>query len=70
MCQTGKGDDPDKKGYPGPPGWGLGVRLTVSPHKTCICRETSKIGNGMETTKMTQHEQGLTIGNVERAVSV
>jgi len=19
-----KGDDPDKKGYPGPPGWGLG----------------------------------------------
>jgi hypothetical protein len=22
-----KGDDPDKKGYPGPPGWGLGVRL-------------------------------------------
>jgi len=26
-----KGDDPDKKGYPGPPGWGLGVRLTTSP---------------------------------------
>jgi hypothetical protein len=28
-----KGDDPDKKGYPGPPGWGLCVRQTVSPHK-------------------------------------
>jgi hypothetical protein len=28
-----KGDDPDKKGYPGPPGWGLGVRLTTSPCK-------------------------------------
>jgi len=28
-----KGDDPDKKGYPGPPGWGLGVRLTTSPRK-------------------------------------
>jgi hypothetical protein len=27
-----KGDDPDKKGYPGSPGWGLGVRLT-SPCK-------------------------------------
>jgi len=32
-----KGDDPDKKGYPGPPGWGLVVRLTVSPRKTYIC---------------------------------
>jgi hypothetical protein len=28
-----KGDDPDKKGYSGPPGWGLGVRLTTSPCK-------------------------------------
>ena len=28
-----KGDDPDKKGYPGPPGWGLGMRLTTPPHK-------------------------------------
>ena len=26
-----KGDDPDKKGYPGPPGWGFGVGLTT-PH--------------------------------------
>jgi hypothetical protein len=26
-----KGDDPDKKGYPGPPGWGFGVGL-ISPH--------------------------------------
>jgi len=32
-----KGDDPDKKGYPGPPGWGLVVRLTVSHRKTYIC---------------------------------
>jgi hypothetical protein len=28
-----KGDDPDKKGYPGPPGWVLGVRLTTPPRK-------------------------------------
>jgi hypothetical protein len=26
-----KGDDPYKKGYPGPPGWGFGVGLTT-PH--------------------------------------
>ena len=45
-----KGDGPDKKGYPGPPGWGLGVRLTVSPRKTYICWETSKIGDRTETT--------------------
>jgi len=28
-----KGDDPDEKGYPGPPGWGLGMRLTTSSCK-------------------------------------
>jgi hypothetical protein len=38
-----KGDDPDKKGYPGPPGWGLGVRLTSPPRKI-YCYETSRGG--------------------------
>jgi hypothetical protein len=28
-----KGDDPDQKGYPGPPGWGLDVGLTTASHK-------------------------------------
>jgi len=28
-----EGDDPDEYGYPGPPGWGLGMNLTPSPHK-------------------------------------
>jgi hypothetical protein len=28
-----QGDDPDKKGYPGPPGWGLGLRLTTKKKK-------------------------------------
>jgi hypothetical protein len=38
-----KGDDPDKKGYPGPPGWGFGVGLTTPPHKK-YCYETSRGG--------------------------
>jgi len=39
-----KGDDPDKKGYPGPPSWGLGVRLTTSPRTKKNCYETSRGG--------------------------
>jgi len=31
-----EGDDPDERGYPGAPGWGLGVRLTTSPRKITI----------------------------------
>jgi hypothetical protein len=28
-----KGYEPDEEGYPGPPGWGLRVRLTTSNRK-------------------------------------
>jgi hypothetical protein len=31
-----KGDDPDKKGYPGPPVWGFGVGLTTPHSKKLI----------------------------------
>jgi len=44
-----KGDDPDKKGYPGPPGWGLGVRLTTSP-----CRKKILLRNLKRRAKPTQ----------------
>jgi len=36
-------DDPDKKGYPGPPSWRLGVGLKTPPHKNVFCWEASKI---------------------------
>jgi len=32
-----KGDDPDKKGYHGPPGWGFGVGLTTPPRQKTYC---------------------------------
>ena len=35
-----KGDGPDENGFPGPPGWGLGMRLTTSPRKKTNCCET------------------------------
>jgi hypothetical protein len=37
-----KGDDPDEKGYPGPPGWGLGMRLTTPPHKKILLRDLKR----------------------------
>jgi hypothetical protein len=36
-----KGDDPDKKGYIGPPGWWLGVGMSIPSRKTWFCFETS-----------------------------
>jgi len=44
---------------------GLGVGHeadNLSPQKKSICREASKIGNQMDKTKMTQHEQGFKSG--------
>jgi hypothetical protein len=37
-----KGDDPDKKGYTGPPGWGFGVGLTTSHSKNLLLRKLNK----------------------------
>jgi hypothetical protein len=37
-----KGDNPDKKGYPGPPGWGFGVGLTTHTVKTLLLAKSNK----------------------------
>ena len=34
-----KGDNPDQKGYPCLPGWGLGVRPTTSTRKNFVSRK-------------------------------
>jgi len=46
-----KGDDPDKKGYPGPPGWGLGVGLTTPSHKKCFVEKLLKFETGQQFWK-------------------
>jgi hypothetical protein len=54
------GDDPDKKGYPGPPGWGLGTRMTTSPHKKCLVEKLSKLETRYRTIlKEAKVHQGL-----------
>ena len=57
-----KGDDPDKEGYPGPPGWGLDVRLTSPPHKKVYCYETSRKLIRMDISAMTR-------GNMQRSAA-
>jgi hypothetical protein len=47
-----KGDDPVKKGYPGPPVWGLSVKLTTSPHK-------QKLLQNLKKTEEAKAHQGL-----------
>jgi hypothetical protein len=37
-----KGDVADKKGYPGPPGWGFGVGLTTPHSKKLLLRKSNK----------------------------
>jgi hypothetical protein len=37
-----KGDDPDKKGYPGPRGWGFGMGLTTPHSKKLIVTKVEK----------------------------
>jgi hypothetical protein len=47
-----KGDDPDKKGYPGPPGWGFGVGLTIPHSKNSLLRKSNKGKSWMDLMMM------------------
>jgi hypothetical protein len=47
-----KGDNPDKKGYPGPPGWGFGVGLTTPHSKKLIVTKAEKRESWMDLTMM------------------
>jgi hypothetical protein len=39
-----KGDEPDKKGYPGPPGWAFGMGLTTPHSKKLIVTKVGYVG--------------------------
>jgi hypothetical protein len=47
-----KGDEPDKKGYPGPPGWGFGVGLTTPHSKNLLLRKSNKAKSWIDLTMM------------------
>jgi hypothetical protein len=66
LARQVKGDDPDRKEYTGPPGWGLGVRLKTSTRKIIFVEKLLK----SDTGHTTQHEQIFKSGNVDLSISV
>jgi hypothetical protein len=47
-----KGDEPDKKGYPDPPGWGFGMGLTTPYSKKLIVTKVKQRKSWMDLTMM------------------
>jgi hypothetical protein len=46
LARQVKGDDPDKKGYPGSPGWGFDVGLTTPYSKKLIVTKVEQKKTG------------------------
>jgi len=57
-----EGDGPDESGYPGSPGWGLGVRLTTSPRKKLIVMKPYNKPRNVMNTRRRQRTTDLTFG--------
>jgi len=59
-----EGDGPDERGYPGPAGWRLGVRLTTSPCKKIIVTKPYNKPRNVMNTRWRQRTGGtdLTFG--------
>jgi len=56
------GDDPDERGYPSPPGWGLGVRLTTSLRKKSIVMKPYNKPRNVMNTRRRRRTTDLTFG--------
>jgi len=63
-----KCDDPDKKGYPGPPGWGFGMGLTTPQSKKLIVMKVEQ-RNKLDRFKDDGKRLGIYFGNCKASSS-
>jgi hypothetical protein len=55
-----KGDDPEEKGYPSPPGWGFDVGLRTPHSKKLIVEQRNKLDRfNDDGRKRTRYIQGV-----------